>query len=154
MRRDERVFCIGEDIGIEGGFGGAFTATLGLSKEFGHDRVLDTPISEAGYTGIAVGAALMGMRPIVDFQYSDFLFCAMDQIVNNMAKLRYMSGGKLKKRACYSCSQYLSGLPSPGICNRIYFWQRRFDYLKSQSRPEITRSALFAFVHTTLCCRF
>jgi len=96
MKRDERVFCIGEDIGIEGGFGGAFTVTLGLSEEFGHQRILDTPISEAGYTGIAIGAALMGMRPIVDFQYSDFLFCAMDQLVNQMAKLRYMSGGKLK----------------------------------------------------------
>lgn len=96
MRRDEKVFCIGEDIGIEGGFGGAFTVTLGLSEEFGHDRILDTPISEAGYTGIAIGASLMGMRPVVDFQYSDFLFCAMDQLVNNMAKMRYMSGGKLK----------------------------------------------------------
>ena len=96
MRRDERVFCIGEDIGIKGGFGGAFTVTLGLSEEFGHERILDTPISEAGYTGIAVGAAIMGMRPIVDFQYSDFLFCAMDQLINQMAKLRYMSGGKLK----------------------------------------------------------
>lgn len=96
MMRDERVFCIGEDIGIEGGFGGAFTVTLGLSEEFGHERILDTPISEAGFTGIAVGAAIMGMRPIADVQYSDFLFCAMDQLVNNMAKMRYMSGGKLK----------------------------------------------------------
>ena len=96
MKRDERVFCIGEDIGIEGGFGGAFTVTLGLSEEFGHERILDTPISEAGFTGIAIGAALMGMRPIADVQYSDFLFCAMDQLINNMAKLRYMSGGKLK----------------------------------------------------------
>jgi pyruvate dehydrogenase E1 component beta subunit len=96
MRRDDKVFCIGEDIGIESGFGGAFTVTLGLSEEFGHTRILDTPISEAGYAGIAVGASLMGMRPVVDFQYSDFLFCAMDQLVNNMAKMRYMSGGKLK----------------------------------------------------------
>ncbi len=96
MRRDERVFCIGEDIGIEGGFGGAFTVTLGLSDEFGHERILDTPISEAGFTGMAIGAAIAGMRPIADVQYSDFLFCAMDQLVNNMAKMRYMSGGKLK----------------------------------------------------------
>jgi len=95
MERDERVFCIGEDIGIEKGFGGAFTVTLGLSEVFGHQRILDTPISENGYVGVAVGAALMGMRPIIDFQYCDFLFCAMDQLVNNMAKLRYMSGGKL-----------------------------------------------------------
>ncbi|HUW10735.1 MAG TPA: alpha-ketoacid dehydrogenase subunit beta [Anaerolineae bacterium] len=95
MRRDERVFCIGEDIGIEGGFGGAFTVTLGLSEEFGHDRILDTPISEAAIAGVAVGAALAGMRPIADVQYGDFLFCAMDQLANQAAKLRYMSGGQL-----------------------------------------------------------
>jgi pyruvate dehydrogenase E1 component beta subunit len=96
MRRDERVFCIGEDIGIPGGFGGAFTVTLGLAEEFGHERILDTPISEAGIAGAAVGAALAGMRPVADVQYADFLFCAMDQLVNQAAKLRYMSGGKLK----------------------------------------------------------
>ncbi len=96
MRRDETVFCIGEDIGTEGGFGGAFTVTLDLWKEFGHERILDTPISEAGLTGVAVGAALMGMRPIADVQYTDFIFCAMDQLVNEAAKMRYMSGGKLK----------------------------------------------------------
>lgn len=96
MRRDKNVFCIGEDIGIEGGFGGAFTVTLGLSDEFGHDRIIDTPISEAGFVGMSVGAAMMGLRPIADVQYADFLFCAMDQIVNQMAKMRYMSGGKVK----------------------------------------------------------
>src|SRR3972149_4048750 len=95
MRRDSRVFCIGEDIGVEGGFGGAFTVTLDLWKEFGHDRILDTPISEAGLIGMAVGAAVMGMRPIADLQYGDFIFCAMDQVVNQAAKLRYMSGGKI-----------------------------------------------------------
>ncbi|MBC8450163.1 MAG: alpha-ketoacid dehydrogenase subunit beta [Chloroflexi bacterium] len=95
MRRDERVFCIGEDIGIEGGFGGAFTVTLGLSDEFGHDRILDTPISEAAIAGVAIGAALAGMRPIADVQYGDFLFCAMDQLANQAAKLHYMSGGQV-----------------------------------------------------------
>ncbi|MGD0728342.1 MAG: alpha-ketoacid dehydrogenase subunit beta [Spirochaetia bacterium] len=94
MRRDERVFCIGEDIGIPGGWGGAFTVTLGLEKEF-PDRMVNTPISEAGLMGAALGAALMGMRPIADVQYSDFLFCAMDQVGNQIAKMRYMSGGKL-----------------------------------------------------------
>jgi pyruvate/2-oxoglutarate/acetoin dehydrogenase E1 component len=93
MRRDERVFCLGEDIGIEGGFGGAFTVTLKLSEEFGHERVLDTPISEAAIAGVAVGSALAGMRPIADVQYGDFLFCMMDQLANQAAKLRYMSGG-------------------------------------------------------------
>jgi pyruvate dehydrogenase E1 component beta subunit len=92
MRRDSSVFCLGEDIGVPGGWGGAFTVTLGLEEEF-PDRMLNTPIAELGFFGAAVGAAIMGMRPIVDVQYGDFLFLAMDQIVNNAAKLRYMSGG-------------------------------------------------------------
>ena len=96
MTRDENVIILGEDVGVPQGFGGAFTVTLGLSDEFGHDRVIDTPISEAGYAGIAVGAALAGMRPIVDLQYADFIYCMMDQIVNEAAKLRYMSAGQVR----------------------------------------------------------
>lgn len=95
MLRDKRVILLGEDIGIEGGFGGAFTVTLGLSEEFGHRRIIDTPISEAAIAGLATGAALGGLRPVADVQYGDFLFLAMDQLANNAAKLRYMSGGKL-----------------------------------------------------------
>ena len=93
MQRDSRVFCIGEDIGIKGGFGGAFTVTLGLSEEFGHDRIVDTPISEIGIAGVAIGAAMAGLRPIADVQYGDFLFCMMDQLANQAAKMTYMSGG-------------------------------------------------------------
>jgi len=96
MRRDERVFCLGEDIDVEGGFGGAFTVTLGLSKEFGHERILDTPISEIMIAGAAVGAAMTGMIPIADVQYGDFLFCMMDQMANNAGKMTYMSGGNVK----------------------------------------------------------
>src|SRR5712691_1692541 len=95
MQRDERVFCLGEDIGVPGGWGGAFTVTLGLEEKF-PGRIIDTPIAELGFFGVAVGAALMGMRPIVDVQYGDFLFLASDQIINNAAKMRYMSGGKCK----------------------------------------------------------
>lgn len=95
MRRDPEVFLIGEDIGIEGGFGGAFGVYLGLVEEFGHERIIDTPISEKAIAGAAVGAAVLGMRPIADMQYSDFLFECMDELVNQAAKLRYMSGGKL-----------------------------------------------------------
>jgi pyruvate dehydrogenase E1 component beta subunit len=95
MTRDERVFCIGEDIGVPGGWGGAFTVTLGLSEKF-PGRIIDTPIAELGFTGIAVGAAMMGMRPIADVQYGDFLFLASDQLINNAAKMRYMSGGTVK----------------------------------------------------------
>lgn len=93
MQRDQTVFCMGEDIAVPGGWGGAFTVTLGLEKKF-PDRMLDTPIAELGFFGAGVGAALMGMRPIVDVQYGDFLFLPMDQIVNNAAKMRYMSGGQ------------------------------------------------------------
>ncbi len=95
MRRDPAVFCIGEDIGVKGGWGGAFTVTLGLSDEF-PDRIIDTPIAELGFTGVAIGAAMMGMRPIADVQYADFLFLASDQLINNAAKMRYMSGGTCK----------------------------------------------------------
>jgi len=94
MARDERVFCLGEDIGIRGGWGGAFTVTLGLEKDF-RDRIIDTPMSEAAFFGASLGAAMMGLRPVVDVQYGDFLFVAMDQIVNEIAKMRYMSGGKI-----------------------------------------------------------
>ncbi len=92
MERDQTVFCLGEDIGIPGGWGGAFTVTLDLEKKF-PGRILNTPIAELGFFGAAVGAAMMGMRPIVDVQYGDFILLPMDQIVNNAAKLRYMSGG-------------------------------------------------------------
>lgn len=96
MQRDPNVFLIGEDIGIPGGFGGAFGVYLGLPEKFGHERIIDTPISEKAIAGAAVGAALMGMRPIADMQYADFLFECMDELVNQAAKMRYMSGGKLK----------------------------------------------------------
>ena len=96
MQRDPRVFCIGEDIGITGGFGGAFTVTLGLSDEFGHERILDTPISELGLAGVAIGAAMAGLRPIADVQYGDFLFLMMDQLANQAAKMTYMSAGTIR----------------------------------------------------------
>ncbi|MDB6093086.1 MAG: bfmBAB 1 [Verrucomicrobia bacterium] len=95
MTRDASVFCIGEDIGVPGGWGGAFTVTLGLAEKF-PGRIIDTPIAELGFTGMAVGAAMMGMRPIADMQYGDFLFLASDQLINNAAKMRYMSGGTIK----------------------------------------------------------
>lgn len=95
MRRDPNVFVLGEDVGISGGFGGGFTVTLGLSDEFGHARIMDTPISEIAIVGAAVGAAMMGMRPIAEMQYGDFVFCAMDQVINQAAKMCYMSNGQV-----------------------------------------------------------
>jgi len=80
LRGDPAVFLLGEDLGVPGGFGGGFTVTLGLAEEFGHDRVMDTPISEAAIVGAAVGAAMTGMRPIAEMQYGDFIFGAMDAL--------------------------------------------------------------------------
>ena len=91
MRRDPAIFLMGEDVGV---FGGVFGVSSGLLDEFGPERVRDTPISEAVIVGSGLGAALMGMRPIVEIMFADFITCAMDQVVNQAAKARYMSGGK------------------------------------------------------------
>src|SRR5678809_826735 len=93
MRRDPKVFICGEDIAEAGH---PFKVLSGLVDEFGPERVLDTPISEAGFAGIAVGAAMTGMRPIVDIMFGDFIGLTMDQMVNQAAKVHYMSGGKWK----------------------------------------------------------
>lgn len=93
MRADDDVFMLGEDIGI---YGGAFGVTNGMLEEFGPKRIRITPISEAAISGCAVGAAMMGMRPILEIQFSDFVMIAMDNIVNQAAKMRYMFGGKAK----------------------------------------------------------
>ena len=93
MRRDPTVFLLGEDVAEAGT---PFKVLLGLVDEFGPERILDTPISEPGFAGIAVGAAMTGMRPIVDLMFGDFLFLVMDQLCNQAAKTHYMSGGKLK----------------------------------------------------------
>ena len=93
MRRDARVFIIGEDVAEAGT---PFKVLKGLVEEFGPDRVMDSPISEAGITGIGVGAAMTGMRPVVDIMFGDFITLIMDQLVNQAAKIHYMSGGKLK----------------------------------------------------------
>jgi pyruvate dehydrogenase E1 component beta subunit len=90
MERDETVFLIGEDIGV---YGGAFQVTNGMLEQFGPDRILDTPITELGLTGAAVGAALVGMRPIAEIMFMDFTTLASEQLVNQAAKLRFMFGG-------------------------------------------------------------
>jgi pyruvate dehydrogenase E1 component beta subunit len=92
METDPRVFLMGEDIGV---YGGAFQVTGDLVHRFGEDRVMDTPISELGGAGVAVGAAVAGSRPVYEFQFSDFSTLAMEQIVNQAAKMRYMLGGKV-----------------------------------------------------------
>ncbi|HEX9840295.1 MAG TPA: alpha-ketoacid dehydrogenase subunit beta [Anaerolineales bacterium] len=93
MRRDARVFIVGEDVAEAGT---PFKVLMGLVDEFGKDRVIDSPISESGFSGIGVGAAMTGMHPVVDIMFGDFLTLVMDQVVNQAAKVHYMSGGKLK----------------------------------------------------------
>lgn len=91
MRADERVVVLGEDIGK---FGGVFRATVGLQEEFGDDRVIDTPLAESGIIGTAIGMAMYGLRPVAEIQFSDFIYPAYDQIVNELAKARYRSAGE------------------------------------------------------------
>ncbi len=93
MRRDSGVFVMGEDVGT---FGGIFGVTAGLPDEFGAERVRDTPITEAAIAGAAVGSAMVGCRPVAEIMFIDFMTIAMDQVVNQAAKMHYMSGGKLK----------------------------------------------------------
>jgi len=93
LRRDERVFLLGEDIGLVGGI---FKVTYGLYQEFGSERVRDTPISENAIIGAAIGAAIAGMRPVAEIMYMDFLMNGADQLITHLPKIRYMTGGKLK----------------------------------------------------------
>ena len=126
MRRDPRVVLLGEDVAEAGT---PFKVVKGLVEEFGKDRVIDTPISEAGFTGLAVGAAMAGLRPVVDIMFGDFMTLVMDQVVNQAAKIHYMSGGKWKvpmvvratmgatRRSAAQHSQSLHAWPShiPGL---------------------------------------
>jgi 2-oxoisovalerate dehydrogenase E1 component len=96
MRDDASVVLLGEDVGVPGGFGGAFGIYLGLAEEFGRDRVVDTPISEKAIMGVSIGAAIAGLKTLPDLQYADFVFEGMDELVNEAAKLRYMSGARLQ----------------------------------------------------------
>jgi pyruvate/2-oxoglutarate/acetoin dehydrogenase E1 component len=126
MRRDSTVVLMGEDVAEAGT---TFKVLTGLVDEFGKDRIIDTPISEAGFTGLGVGAAMAGMRPIVDIMFGDFLMIIMDQVANQAAKIHYMSGGKWKvpmviratmgatRRSAAQHSQSLHAWPShiPGL---------------------------------------
>src|SRR5439155_26804404 len=93
LRRDPTVYVIGEDVAEAGT---PFKVLSGLVEEFGPERVIDSPISEAGIAGIGLGAAITGMRPVVDIMFGDFMTLVMDQVVNQAAKIHYMSGGRLK----------------------------------------------------------
>jgi pyruvate/2-oxoglutarate/acetoin dehydrogenase E1 component len=93
MARDERIFILGEDVGM---WGGVFRTTEGLFQKYGGDRVIDTPLSEEGFVGLSVGAAMTGMHPVPEIMFGDFITLVMDQIVNQAAKMRYMTGGQVQ----------------------------------------------------------
>ena len=93
MEKNDKIFMLGEDIGM---YGGAFGVTQGLISKLGQERIMDTPISEQGIVGVAIGASLVGMRPIVEIMFSDFMMLSLEQIINQAAKMRYMFGGKAK----------------------------------------------------------
>ncbi|MBM9466810.1 alpha-ketoacid dehydrogenase subunit alpha/beta [Nakamurella leprariae] len=103
MAADADVVLLGEDVGVPGGFGGAFGIYLGLAEEFGRSRVIDTPISEKAIMGVSIGAGIAGMKPLPDLQYADFVFEGMDELVNEAAKLRYMSGARLSVPMVLRC---------------------------------------------------
>jgi len=93
MARDERIFVMGEDVGA---WGGVFRTTEGLFQKYGAERIIDTPLSEEGFVGLAVGAAMTGMHPVAEIMFGDFITLVMDQIVNQAAKMRYMTGGQVQ----------------------------------------------------------
>lgn len=119
MERDKDVFILGEDVGF---YGGAFKVTEGFYERFGEWRVLDTPLSESGFTGAAIGSALMGMRPVVEMQFADFISCAFDQIVNVAAKNYYRWGGAtpIVIRAPYGGN--IHGGPYHSQCPEAWFF--------------------------------
>ena len=119
MRLDDRVIVLGEDVGK---FGGVFRATQGLQEEFGQDRVVDTPLSEAGIIGTAIGMALYGLRPVPEIQFADFVYPAFDQIVNELAKYRYRSGGQ------YPCPMVIRMPYGGGIKGGHYHSQSNESY--------------------------
>ena len=119
MRRDDRIIVLGEDVGKDGG---VFRATEGLYEEFGQDRVIDTPLAESGIIGTAIGMAVYGLNPVPEIQFLDFIYPAFDQIVTNLAKLRYRSGGQ------YSCHLVVRAPYGGGIKGGHYHSQSSEAY--------------------------
>ncbi|MCW5899009.1 MAG: alpha-ketoacid dehydrogenase subunit beta [Flavobacteriales bacterium] len=123
MLADERVFLVGEDVGR---YGGAFAVSKGLLQEFGPERILDAPLSEAGFTGAGIGAALGGMRPIVEIMTINFSLLALDQIVNNAATLRHMSGGQFNVPVVVRMN---SGIGRQLAAQHSHSWEPLFAHL-------------------------
>jgi len=143
LRRDPDVFLIGEDIGV---YGGAFKVTEGLLDEFGPDRIIDTPISEAGFTGAAIGAAMKGMRPVVEYQFSDFISCAFDQITNFAAKLHYRLGIPVPVTFRAPCGGGVHGGPFHSQNPEAYFVHTAGLKVVAPSTPSDARGLLKAAI--------
>jgi pyruvate/2-oxoglutarate/acetoin dehydrogenase E1 component len=127
MRRDSSVVLMGEDVAEAGT---TFKVLTGLVDEFGKDRIIDTPISEAGFTGIGVGAAMTGMRPIVDIMFGDFMAIIMDQVVNQAAKIHYMSGGHWKVPMVVRCTMGATRRSAAQHSQSLHAWPSHIPGLK------------------------
>ena len=146
MRRDSSVILMGEDVGR---FNGAFHVSHGMLDEFGPTRVWDTPISEAGFMGMGIGAALTGLRPIIEFQYADFMFCAMDQIVNEAAKLRLMSGGQASVPLVMRAPQGATGRAAQHSQSvEAYFMHTPGLYLAMPSTPYDAKGLMISAIRS------
>jgi len=143
MSRDERVFLLGEDIGP---YGGAFRVTEGFQKKFGDWRVLDTPLAESGFVGAAIGAAMMGMRPVVEMQFADFISCAFDQITEVAAKNHYRWGAAVPMviRAPYGGG--IHGGPFHSVCPEAWFFHTPGLKLVAPSTPYDAKGLLKAAI--------
>jgi 2-oxoisovalerate dehydrogenase E1 component beta subunit len=114
MEKDERVFILGEDVGVRGG---VFRATTGLYDQFGEARVLDTPLTESGLVGVAIGAAAYGLRPVAEIQFADFIMPAVNQIISEAAKFRYRSNNN------WSCPMVIRSPYGGGVHGALYHSQ-------------------------------
>lgn len=124
MERNPEVFLIGEDLADP--FGGSYNVTQGLSTQFGTDRVINTPISEAGIAGAAVGAAMTGMKPVAEIMYMDFMSCCFDAVVNQAAKIRYMSGGQVEAPVVFRTQQ---GAGRSSAAQHAQSWEAIFAHI-------------------------
>lgn len=143
MRADERVFVMGEDVGV---FGGAFKVTDGFLAEFGEDRVMDTPLAEAGIVGTAVGAAVVGMRPVCEMQFADFVACGFDQLVNVAGKMHYRQGLAVPITVRLPSGGGFSGGPFHSQNPEAWFMHSPGIKVVAPSTPEDAKGMLIAAI--------
>ena len=143
MRRDDRVLCLGEDVGA---FGGAFKVTDGFVDEFGEDRVMDTPLAEAGIIGTAIGAAVVGLRPVCEMQFADFVACGFDQLVNVAGKMHYRQGLAVPMTVRLPTGGGFSGGPFHSQNPEAWFMHAPGIKVVAPSTPEDAKGLLIAAI--------